>query len=283
MTLIDSLPPLANKTTLLKQCGWTPGLITLLLGKPDLEKRKAKGSYRWVEHLYKRDRVVEAMRDPRFVARVEARQQRAEALIQRKAQIPQQYQGNWRDALPEACAGMFSLNRYAKHRKCSDLHKVEIYRLKNELIDSLYRHGYCSASWIHRLPREAKLCPWCGGAGDLDCGRCGGSGIAQRAIVFEFWCFQFEVAGRPFCWHQPLELVKFSPLQSVPPQEWQEYEVKEKPVPLRKDQFARAKELLEWVIKQSGGEQQQPVYEEVGQRGAVGPFELWRLMDKVAA
>jgi len=267
-TTLDALPPLANKTTLLKQCGWTPGLITLLLGKPDLEKRKAKGSYRWVEHLYSRDRVVEAMRDPRFIARAEARQQRAELQAQRKAQIPHQYHGNWTDALPDACAGMFSLNRYAKHRKCSELHKVEIYRLKNALIEALYRHGYCSASWIHRL---VQMCHGCGGAGDLDCGRCGGRGVWR----FEFWCFQFEVAGKRFCWHQPLDLVKFSPLASVPPQEWKEFEVKEKPVPLRKDQFARAKELLDWVIREAGGSGENSVKQEVSQRGAVGPFDLW--------
>ena len=48
---------------------------------------------------------------------------------------------------------------------------------------------------------------------------------------------------------------------------------------LRKDQFARAKELIDWVIREAGGEQQNLVKQEVSQRGAVGPFDLWQLMD----
>src|SRR6185437_15081221 len=121
-------PLLLNKSELLK-LGFTPALIASLLGnKPDKVEHCKRGSYRWVKHLYTRDRVVAAMKDPAFLAHLEKRKARAAAASQRISDIPRKYK-SWKDALPEACAGMFSLNRYAKYERCSPLSRQEIYHL----------------------------------------------------------------------------------------------------------------------------------------------------------
>lgn len=246
--MTESLPPLLNQTALLKELGFTPVLIESLLHKPDKVSAKKKGRYSWIEHIYTRDRVVEAMRDERFVAHIAKREERKAAIARRQAELPKRY-ATWKDALPEACAGMFSLNRYAKHRSCSSLHRVEIYRLKNELVELLYREGYSTASFIHRLFLEKQLCRECGGAGDLDCWKCGGSGEWKPAKTIEFWCFEFLIAGKVYSWHQPIALVKFAPMESVPPQDMEHSAVKEKPILIRRQQFAEMKSLLRWVLQ----------------------------------
>lgn len=243
--MIESLAPILNKRALVK-LGWTPGLVEALLGKPDEVKHHQHGLKHWTEHLYTRDRVIEAARDPRFVAHLERRKARAASAERRRAAIPQKYP-TWKEALPEACAGMFSLNRYAKHQACSEMQKVEIYRLKNELIKVLYQGGFATAAWIHRLQQEARPCWGCEGAGG-DCDRCDGSGIYQSARVLEFWCFRFLIAEKPYCWHQPRHLVDFTPAESVPPQDWEGFTSQEKPIAIPKARFAAIKELLRWLI-----------------------------------
>lgn len=243
--MTPGLTPTLNKRALLK-LGYTPALIEALLGKPDEVKQRHKGFKRWVEHLYARDRVTAAMQDPQFTAHVERRKLRTAKAAQRKAAIPTKY-ADWRDALPEACEGMFSLNRYAKYRSCSPLHRQEIYHLKNELIELLYNSGCCVLSWIHRQAREALVCRECAGSGEM-CDHCGGSGVWSDARTLEFWCFQFQVAGKTYCWHQPVDTITFLPAESLAPQDWQGLASQEKPLKLAQSRFAAVKELLRWIL-----------------------------------
>lgn len=237
-------PPLLNKRALL-QLGWTPALITSILVKPDKVEHHRKGLCHWVEHLYTRDRVDQGMQDARFLAAVGKRRQRAAAADRRRAEIPKRYP-EWQAALPEAAAAMFSLNRYAKHRQCSELQKVEIYQLKNELIELLYRNGYCTAAWIHLWQQEEQICRECDGAGDIECS-CGGTGVWRPARTLEFWCFRFLIEDCIYCWHQPRRSVEFTPVESVPPQDWEGI-AGEKPVSLPVRKFASVKALLRWVL-----------------------------------
>jgi hypothetical protein len=239
-----------NKRALLK-LGWTPALIGSVLGAPDEKKQHVHGYKRWIEHLYSETRVHEAIKDERFQKRARERKQRALNAQKRRDAIPVTY-ATWRDALPAACEGLFSLNRYAKHRTCSESHRTEIYRLKDELIQTLYQHGYCELSWLHRQNAAEQVCRECGGDGG-DCQHCYGTGIWKEARTLEFWCFHFAVGLKRYCWHQPKSLVNFAPVENIPPQDWAGI-VKEKPVPLHKNRFALAKELIQWVIDASSGE-----------------------------
>lgn len=242
--LVIDTPPALNKRALLK-LGWTAALIEAILGKPDKVEHHKHGLKHWVEHIYTRDRVDAGMRDPKFLDHAAKRKKRAEKVAQTRADFPAKY-ADWREALPEACEGLFSLNRYAKYERCSPLHKHEIYRLKNELIEVLWRNGYSSAAWIHRVEQPEQRCHEC--AGDSFCDHCDGSGIYRQARTLEFWCFKFLIQGKPYCWHQPRDTVAFSPSESVPPQDWQGFSTTEKPIKLAPRKFSAAKDLLRWVI-----------------------------------
>ena len=241
-----TIPPLVNKRELLK-LGFTPGLITALLGAPDLVKHHKQGSRHWVEHLYARDRVTTAVEDARFVARLAKRKQRAAAAMPSYS--------TWREALLSAVAALYSLNRYAKHVSCSGLTKFEIYRLKNQFLELLYMHGYCTASWVHRIELPAQLCRECSGDGER-CGHCCGSGIWREAKTLEFWCFRFAVEGKSYCWHQPRSTVKFSPTESVPPQDW-DGPSPEQPYAMLSFRVNECKQLLQWVIDRASAQQEE--------------------------
>ena len=250
--MIDT-PPVLNKSALQK-LGWTPMLIAAVLDPPDTIDHHQAGYRKWSEHLYTRDRVDAGMRDPRFTLLVERRKLREKSIAKRREDIPKRYT-EWREALPEAAAGMFSLNRYAKHSTCSPLHKQEIYHLKNAFIELLYSNGYCTASWIHRLNQEQQTCRACAGDGDGDfCWRCDGSGIWRPARVLQFWCFRFSIASKVYCWHQPAAMVGFTPAESLPPADW-EGVAGEKPIALSVRKFAAVKELLRWIFDQASSEQ----------------------------
>lgn len=248
--MTPDLAPLLNKSALLK-LGWTPALIQAILGNPALVKHRSRGAYKWVEHLYARDKVLEGMKHHRFLELQEARKSRASAAVQKKAAVTEKY-SSWQEALPEACAGMLSLNRYAKHRRCSALQRVEIYQLKGQLIELLYKRGYSTACFIHQLHQETQFCRVCGGAGDWDCSGCDGDGVRLPARTQEFWCFEFQVAGTKYCWHQPRALLQFSPVETVPPVEWERSAAdKEKALLVRQDKFSATKQLLGWLIDQA--------------------------------
>lgn len=246
-----AVEPLLNKSAL-KKLGWTPALIEAVLGRPDREQSKrVRAGYTIKEHIYTRDHVIEGMRDQRFIAAAEKRKRLAETILEKRAEIPKRY-ATWREALPGACAGMFSLNRYAKYDRCSELSRHEIYRLKNDLVELLYGSGYCQLAWIHRLQLAQQNCHYCAGEGT--CGHCDGSGIWRQAKTVEFWCFRFQIGERFYTWHQPRESVRFTPAEAVPPQDWDGI-AGEKPLPMPPRRFADAKRLISWVIEQYHNEQ----------------------------
>jgi hypothetical protein len=189
--------------------------------------------------------------DARFLDAVERRRWRKAAAEKRRASIPEKY-GDWRAALPEACAGMLQLNRYAKHRRCSELQRTEIYLLKNDFIRMLYARGYCSLAWIHRLELPEQVCRECGGDG-VECEHCWGTGIWCEARTAEYWCFRFAIADRAYCWHQPRETVEFAPVAGMEPQGWDGFSG-EKPVILPVRKFAYVKDLVRWTIDAADGE-----------------------------
>jgi hypothetical protein len=234
-----------NKRALLK-AGWTPALIAGILGPPDQVVEHKHGYKKWTEHLYGAEKVEAGAGDARFLEAAARRRRRTAAAEHRCAAIPEQYRGDWRAALGDAAAGMFQLNRYAKHRRCSEVRRVEIYLLKNEFIRMLYARGYCSLAWIHRLELPEQTCRECGGDG-VECDHCGGAGVWREARTVEFWCFRFAIGGRAYCWHQPRNLVEFTPVAGLPPQEW-EWRAEEKPVVLPERRIAYVKELVGWVI-----------------------------------
>lgn len=237
--------PLVNKSEM-RRLGWQPALIAELLGSPDKIESHKRGFKRWVEHLYLRDRIEAGMRTPQFQALEQKRRQRRKNSQQRMEALPARYH-SWEKALPDAAAGLFTLNRYAKYKQCSERNKHEIYELKNEFLRLLYAHGFCTAAWLHRLTLAARQCRECGGSGE-GCGACGGSGIFREGRILSFWCFRFEIDGKFYCWHQPLDLVAFAPVETVPPRDWEGLPPSEKPLHLAPRKFVQIKELLRWVI-----------------------------------
>ena len=240
-----------NKRALLK-LGWTPSLIESVLGAPDRVEVHRRGLRQWTEHLYARDRVDQGAQSDLFRGAQSRRRERIARAAERRDAIPEQYR-DWRHALPDAARYLFSLNRYAKHSRCSELHKSEIYRLKNELIAAMYRHGYCTAAWVHVFRQDAQICRECAGDGEY-CDHCGGSGQWRPARTLQFWCFQFCIDRVVYCWHQPANSIDFRPVETVPPQDWTGGFPVEKPVLLAPGKFALAKDLLRWVIDRASDE-----------------------------
>lgn len=152
--------------------------------------------------------------------------------------------GDWRAALPDACAAMFSLNRAAKHPGYR-VDRLVIYGLKDGLIELLHgTPGFCVGCFRHlvRYP-----CWSCDGAG---CGRCGGNGVHH---ILGFICFQFVVRGQAYCWHQPESLVRF-PVRFTEEAKYWDGGAGEKPVGMRRAKFAEAKDLVRWVLARAAAE-----------------------------
>jgi hypothetical protein len=164
--------------------------------------------------------------------------------LERAAEFRRRYT-SWSDAMPDACAALFSLNRFAKHGACSMRQREIIYQLKNEMVELLYSFAvYRKACWLHLVKCE---CWGCGGNG---CGRCDGTGVHH---TLEFVAFRFEVGGKAYCWHQPrylVDTVRMKVAYTEEPKYWDGV-VGEKPVGLRRGRFAAAKELVAWVLREA--------------------------------
>ena len=225
----------------LMRLGWTRWLIGALLGSPDEVRPWGRGCCQH-EYLYLRSRVESAMRGVTFEKAAERRDRGAVA-----ARLPGQYP-DWRAALADACAGMFELNRWAKHAECAGDQREEIYRFKDGLVELLYREGLCAACWEHMLLQPAKVCWDCDGAG---CRRCDYSGEYLPARTLRFYCFRFVVGERTFVWHQPDRLVRFAVQTTEAPAEWQGVG-EEKPVRMTRRQLVAALELVRWVVESAG-------------------------------
>jgi hypothetical protein len=231
-----------NQRQLLK-LGWSRTLISKLLGGPD-EKRFRRAGCCCQRYLYLRGRVEHAMKTPEFAACVERREKRRTAPARRFVV----WYKTWREALPAACAGLFSLNRFAKHESCGQEERDEIYRLKDRLVEVLYGAGLCAACWVHLVEQPAKVCWNCDGDG---CSRCDYSGEWLPKRTLRFYCFRFVVGEKTYVWHQPDRLVRFRVETTEPDAEWNGV-VTEKPVGMTRAELGRAKDLVRWVVESAG-------------------------------
>lgn len=237
-----------NKSQLI-HAGWTPQLILKVLGSPDEVVEHKRGYQAWSEHRYRSERVADGVGSSEFQLLVARRRRRSEALLRRREQFQETYEADWRKALLPAARGLWSLNRYAKHRSCTIPYRHDIYDLKNKFMELLYRLDYCVGCWTHVQVIPAKPCNQCDGA-DYDCCCCGGSGVYQDERRIEHWCFRFDVAGELFAWHRPKSDTSFTPAETGPPAQWTGL-MEVKPVSLAKAKFLLAKELIRWVLGQA--------------------------------
>ncbi|MCZ2153174.1 MAG: hypothetical protein LC114_04615 [Bryobacterales bacterium] len=281
MTPIQPTTKYITPSTLIED-GWTRTLIQRLLGEAD---QTAINSYHKSGprmRLYKVSRVLDAEASPEFQAWIEKKrmcQDRA-GLVARQArerwaeqhakaeQVARQQRERWAEgyrlkyvgweaALPDGCAALFRLNRYTKSAS-SSAYRDEVYRLKNRILELLYRHGYCTECYEHHRALGPKYCFGCDGAGSSEhvggsgavygdnCYRCNGTGIFRPATTLEFVCFRFNVEGTSYCWHQPKRLVKFGYRTTQDVSSFEAVEGKEQ-VELSRDELAAATDLLNWI------------------------------------
>lgn len=253
--------------------GWSAPLIKKLLPKPCAVQNHSRGVYRITRNLYEVERIEALMQSPEF-AEAQANQTahaaiRAAAPERRRNELDRKY-SSWRAALPEACVGLHSANRYAKHNTCSAEHRAEIYRLKNAFVELLYKCGYCTACFEHVLVLPAKLCRDCGGQSgtpewrrptrredgwgcdDGYCERCDNTGIYLSEKRLTFYCFKVAI-GRGYLWHQPDSLVNWPVVTTQPPADWTPGD-REKPLLVSRAHFAEVKDLLRWVLEKAEAE-----------------------------
>jgi len=161
---------------------------------------------RWIAGAEQRRIKAEAENDRRRATAIAEQDRRREALM---TKYP-----TWRDALPDACAAMFVLNHFAKHRACTASEQQEIYKLKNGLIQILYRSGLATEVKYHIWEQPGLKCYDCVNGQSISeninwCFRCVGTGWHREARRLEFVAFRFVVAGVTYSWHQPRESVAF--------------------------------------------------------------------------
>lgn len=242
--------PLIYKTTACKILGITLARFNGLGLEP--EKEVPNPHYRTgsTSYLYDKEKIEKLRDSPKIIAlRPKQRKPKVyDPIFKRKF-------GIWEKALPTAAAYMFSLNRYCKHSSCSANNREEIYGLKNRFIKLLYQEGYCEAVHLHEMVLPEKRCLACAGSGwhewDQDtCYRCEGTGIYLPEKVLEFFCFEIEVGGERYTWHQPKGLVGFEVTVSkgtkeIPP-------IETKPLLIEKAKLTEGKRLVSWVLKQAG-------------------------------
>jgi hypothetical protein len=200
--------------------------------------------------------VADVARRPDIIERHEkqlrAEQQRPERELAHRLMIATEY-GNWRNALLPAAQALFNLNRYAKWTTCREDHRLKIYRLKRELIKILYQSRLATSVGLHTVSYDAKVCRRCDGTGRNrrhsyeECSGCEGTGNFREASQQEFLVFQFAVDDQPVCWHQPKEDVAFTYTMTEAVADF-DGEAKEKPIPMRRNKFADAQRLIQFVI-----------------------------------
>jgi hypothetical protein len=240
---------------------WTPHMRKKYLGEPDIIDYRQYHT----KHFYLRSRVEAALPvlDEYLAERKAKRTAAAEELIARRARARAKMHMEfrrlypaWPDALPDACAYLFDLNRYAKHESCSSFERDAIYELKNDLIRVLYMAGYSTECYLHTSELPEQECFGCAGTGtwtgwrtgDSDvCRKCNGTGVYRPSKTLQFVCFRFVVGDTPYCWHQPGSLVHFS-FAVTSGEKHFDLAAEEKPVALASKKFAEAKAFIGWVM-----------------------------------
>lgn len=260
------------KSTLKAEFGMTDRLIRML-GEPDTFVKNPHYRSGPPASLYAVRRVRafirEHGREMRALKRrrnpaVQERRAKARARARDRRLINKYPQ--WQDALPDAAEAMFNLNRYAKHRSCTQENREDIYDMKNRLVRLLYTLGLCESAHLHQVPMPGKPCYGCNGTGtatrkferldfeeedfddsDLACYRCGGSGWYQQPTTFEYVCFKFSIGGKPYCWHQPKGSVDFEYQLVEAPNDWVP-DQGAKELTMRRARLSKAKEVVRYVL-----------------------------------
>ena len=109
--------------------------------------------------------------------------------------------------LNHLCADAFAFNVMARERKLAKWQAEMFYEIKNDLVEYLYKFGYCIDARKHIKKFE---CWNCDGTGKddwndgCDCISCNGTGIHHQFILY---AFAFRVGKRIWKWNQPYEYV----------------------------------------------------------------------------
>lgn len=158
------------------------------------------------------------------------------------------------DAIEDVCFSMFNLNRYCKYDSCNIYNREEIYNLKNNLIEYLYRNNYCSKVYLHSKPHD-KTCYRCKGSGVFfemgyldDCYDCEGTGNYLGKTKLKFFVFSFDINGTVYTWHQPDHLIKFDVKKIDYEEEINPTSIE--PIEMKSGKFKEAKELIRWFLNQ---------------------------------
>lgn len=164
------------------------------------------------------------------------------------------YEGKEKEViLLEAAQGLFNLNRYCKHSRCTRSNRDEIYQLKNTFIRKMYRSGYSESVKIHKIEIGAQECYTCNGTGKCDyegsCYNCNGTGNYRQGKVLKFAVFAFLINDTRFVWHQPMEKVGFE-FEVTDSEESEINETEVKPLEVKRSKLTELKALLKWVISE---------------------------------
>jgi hypothetical protein len=100
--------------------------------------------------------------------------------------------------LETLCELAFALNVMGRNRTLSRWQSQVYYRIKNVLVEYLYRRGKCIEAGVHVQERE---CWGCFGDG---CDRCNGTGVYATTRLYSF---AFKIGKRVYRWHQPEQYV----------------------------------------------------------------------------
>jgi hypothetical protein len=113
-------------------------------------------------------------------------------------------------AIPDAAEALFNLNRYTRHKSCSEPHRNEILRLKSRFIRMLY----VLEKFTDRVEKLVRLLPelacWCEGL-ELNCEKCGETGVFREEQTVATYVFYFTIGDRKYCWMQRDDHLDFSP------------------------------------------------------------------------
>jgi hypothetical protein len=145
-------------------------------------------------------------------------------------------------SLRVAAAALFPLNRLAKHPGAPS---VEIYSLKNRLLELLWDRGYCYSADMAQAPGRDQFESGDGCiGGENGCGD--HPGRIARIPGSRYWSLRFRVGGHDYSWHQPVDVARWASRRG----EAQVHEVfaEAKPVDLGPGEVKARLALLHWVL-----------------------------------
>jgi len=112
-------------------------------------------------------------------------------------------------AIPDAAQALFNLNRYTRHRTCSEPHRDEILQLKARFIRMVYlRQKYTDRveKLVRAVPEQACSCEGL----QPNCEKCGETGVFREEQTVATYVFYFTIGDRTYCWMQRRDELDFS-------------------------------------------------------------------------